>query len=63
MDEPMILRTGSKLRDVCNHIHRDFVTKFRYAQIRGPSAKFDGQMLRDLDRPIADKDVVEVHTR
>lgn len=61
LEEPMILQEGATLRDVCKHVHRDYVKKFKYARLWGPSAKFDGQMVRSLDRHVRDGDVVELH--
>ncbi len=62
MDIPLVLTTGATLKSVCEHIHRDFVKKFRFARVWGKSAKFPGQQLRSLDFKLADGDVVEVHT-
>ena len=62
MKEPMIMKKGITIRDFCKKLHKDFVSKFKFAKIWGPSAKFDGQVLH-LNHKIKDKDVVEVHTR
>ncbi len=62
LEEPLILRRGVTLRSVCEHIHRDFVKKFRYARLWGPGAKFPGQVLSNLDKPMLDGDIVEIHT-
>jgi len=61
LDVPMILRSPVTLRSVCEHIHRDFVRKFRYARLWGKSAKFPGQQFRQLDKAIHDGDIVELH--
>jgi len=61
MEEPMIMREGCTVRDVCNKLHRDFVEKFRYARLWGPSAKFEGQQIRKLSRELQDGDVLEMH--
>jgi ribosome-interacting GTPase 1 len=63
MGEPMIMKSGSNLRDVCEKLHRDFVSKFTFARIWGKSAKFDGQGIRSLDHQLKDEDIVEIHTR
>lgn len=63
LDEPMILTKPATLRAVCEHIHRDFTKKFKYARIWGPSAKFEGQTFRNLDKELSDTDVVEIHIR
>jgi hypothetical protein len=41
--DPLIIRTGSTVRDVCDTMHRDIKRKFRYARIWGESAVFPGQ--------------------
>ena len=43
--EPLIVKDTSTVRDVCAKLHRDFVRKFRYARVKGPSAKFDWQRI------------------
>jgi hypothetical protein len=62
LDVPLVLKTGATLRSVCEHIHRDFVKKFRFARVWGKNAKFPGQQIRDLKRPIDDADIIEIHT-
>jgi len=59
---PLIMNKDCKIRDVCSKLHRDFITKFKYARVWGNSAKFDGQMLR-LEHKLLDGDVVELHLR
>ncbi len=58
--EPLIMHSNSTIRDVCNKLHKDFVTKFRFARIWGKSAKFPGQK-QGLDHKVADGDVIEIH--
>jgi len=55
--EPMILRRGETVEDVCRRLHRDFTDKFRYAQIWGKSAKYPGQKV-GLDHQLEDGDVL-----
>jgi hypothetical protein len=43
LDEPLIIRTGSSVEDVCRKLHRDFVDRFRYAKVWGNSVKHPGQ--------------------
>jgi small GTP-binding protein len=59
MDEPMVIRKGSSIGDVCDSIHRNFRPNFRYANIWGRSAKFPGQMV-GLDHIVADGDVISI---
>ena len=61
LEEPMIVRKGITLKGICERIHRDLVKKFRYARIWGKSVKFDGQIIKKLDKELMDGDVVEVH--
>jgi len=63
MDEPMILREGDTLGILCEKLHRDFLDKFRYARLWGPSAKFDGQLKKNKTHVLADQDVIEIHLR
>ncbi len=59
MKEPLIVKEGCTVRDICNKIHRDFVSKFRFARIWG-STKFPGQK-QSLDYTLHDKDIVQLH--
>ena len=60
MDEPMIMFRSATLRSVCEKLHRDFVTKFRFARIWGSSVKFPGQKVLRLDHQLRDGDVIEL---
>ncbi|MBN1544799.1 GTP-binding protein [Candidatus Woesearchaeota archaeon] len=62
MEVPLIMRRGSTIKDMCNKLHKDFVTKFRFARVWGPSAKFPGQLLM-LNHIIRDGDVVQIHLK
>jgi len=63
LEEPMILTKPVTIRTVCQHIHRDFVKKFKYARVWGKSTKFPGQEFRNLDKQLTDEDIVEIHLR
>ena len=52
---------GATIKDVCEKLHRDFVSKFRFARVWG-SSKFPGQKL-GLDYVLRDKDVLEIHLK
>lgn len=43
LEEPLIIRSGSSVEDVCRKLHRDFVDRFRYARVWGHSVKHPGQ--------------------
>ena len=62
MVEPLIVKDTSTVRDVCAKLHRDFVRKFRYARVKGPSAKFDWQRV-GLDHPLSDGDILTIVLR
>jgi len=62
MKVPLIIKRGSKVVDVCNKLHKDFVVKFKFCRIWGKSSKFPGQKLM-LEHTLADKDVLEIHLR
>lgn len=60
MNDPVILRRGSTVRDVAEGVHKDLGRRVKFAQVWG-SGKFDGQRVpRDYEP--GDRDVVEVHT-
>ncbi len=61
MEVPLIMRKGNTLRDVCVKLHKDFVSKFRFARVWGRSARFPGMVLRKLEHTVQDNDIVEVH--
>lgn len=62
MDVPLIVRSESSVSDVCNRLHKDFVSKFKFAKVWGSSAKFDGQVLHGT-HVLKDRDVLEIHLR
>ena len=59
MEEPLIVKDDSTVENICVKLHRDFVRKFRFARIRGPSAKFDDQRV-GLDHQLKDGDVLTI---
>ncbi|HLC96109.1 MAG TPA: GTPase [Candidatus Nanoarchaeia archaeon] len=63
MEEPLIMQQGCTIRAVCLKLHKDFVSKFKFVRIWGPSAKFEGQVLRNLDKQLQDKDILELHIK
>lgn len=62
MGKPLIIRKGSKVRDVAGRIHKDFFQNLEYARIWGPSAGFDGQKVGG-GRVLKDRDIVELHMK
>lgn len=63
MGEPLILQDGATLKTMCQKLHKDFVSKFKFARVWGPSAKFAGQKLMKKTHKLKDTDVVELHIR
>ncbi len=61
MEEPLIMKEGNTLKDLCLKLHKDFVEKFKFARIWGKSVKFDGQKVLKLDHELKDRDVIELH--
>ncbi len=59
MEEPLIMRDGCDIGDVCDRLHKDFKRKFRYARVWGDSAKHAGQRV-GLDHCLADGDLLTV---
>lgn len=60
MSIPLIMKDGSTLRDICIKLHRDFVSKFKFAKIWGRSVKYEGMVLRNLEHAVQDGDIVEI---
>ncbi len=63
MNVPLIMKKGCTLRDVCVKLHKDFVSKFRFARIWGKSVKFDAMVVRNLELKLQDNDIVELHLK
>lgn len=62
MKEPLIIKNGSNVVDVCNKLHRRMKDDLRYAQIWGKSVKFGGQKVGGTHR-LMDEDVITLVTR
>lgn len=60
--EPLVVKRGSTVGDVCDVLHRDFREKFRYALVTGRSAKFKEQTV-GLEHELADEDVLTIVVR
>jgi len=58
-DEPLIIRKGSSVKDVCSKLHRDFVKNFRHAKVWGSSVKFEGQKV-GFEHVLNDEDVLRI---
>jgi len=62
MKEPLIVKNGSKVLDICNKLHRRMKEDLRYAQIWGKSVKFGGQKVGITHR-LMDEDVITLITK
>jgi small GTP-binding protein len=62
LEEPLIIREPATVEAVCTKLHRDFVEKFRYAKVWGPSVKHDAQRV-GLSHRLIDGDILTVVTR
>ena len=57
---PFTMRRGDTVLDVALRVHPDLARTFRFARIWG-SGQFSGQQV-GADHPVADTDVVELHS-
>jgi len=60
MNEPMVIRRGWTVGDVCRKLHRDMYENFRYARVNGTSVKFRGQRV-GLDHVLQDEDILTIY--
>lgn len=63
LTDPVILKKGSTIKSVGEKLHHDFIKKVKFVKVWGKSAKFDGQVFRNLDHVMADKDIIEFFLR
>ena len=59
MDKPFTLRTGGTIEDLCNQIHKDYATRFKFARVWGEGVH-DGTVVK-IDYVVHDGDVVELN--
>lgn len=62
LKEPLIMKAGATVDQVCDRIHREMRRRFRYANVWGKSARFPGQTV-GLDHTLQDEDVLTLVTR
>ena len=62
MDKPLVVKAGNNVGNVCTAIHKDMLLKFKYAKVKGKSAKFDWQRV-GLEHVVVDKDIIEIYAR
>lgn len=61
-ERALVLKKGATIKDVCEHLHEDFLKFFAFAKVKGPSAKYDWERV-GLDHELKDGDIVEIHIR
>jgi len=61
-EEPMVVRGGATIADICDKVHRGMKDEFRYALVWGKSVKFGGQRVGMTHR-LMDEDVLTIVTR
>jgi len=57
--EPLIIRKGNSVLDVCNKLHRKLKRDFRYGLVWGKSVKFAGQRV-GRNHVLRDEDVLTI---
>lgn len=62
MREPLLVKSGSTVGDVCEMIHRDLRQRFRYALVWGPSSRFPGQTVGQ-EHVVEDGDILTIVSR
>ena len=59
LTDPIILKTGSTVKNAAEDVHKDFEAKLKFAVVWG-SGKFDGQRVSQ-DHVLKDNDIIELH--
>ena len=59
---PLALKKNSTVRELAEHVHKDFIKKFKFARIWGKSVKFNSQRV-GIDHILEDDDIVELHVK
>jgi hypothetical protein len=60
LSQPIVMKKGSVIKDICERIHKEIPERFEFAKIWGKSAKFPGQKV-GISHKVEDKDIVELH--
>lgn len=58
-EDPLIMRKGNTIGDVCDKLHRSMRRKFRYGMVWGKSVKFGGQRV-GIVHQLQDEDVLTI---
>lgn len=62
LEEPLIVRSGINVAEVCEKLHRDLKKEFKYALVWGKSARYSGQRV-GLEHILHDGDIVQIVKR
>ena len=60
-EDPLIMKKGCTVGEVCDNIHREMRQNFKYAYVWGTSAKHSPQRV-GLSHLLEDEDVVQILT-
>jgi hypothetical protein len=58
---PVALKRNANIKDLCNILHNDFISKFKFAKVWG-STKYAGQQVSQ-DYILKDRDIVEIYVK
>ncbi|MGC8645678.1 MAG: OBG GTPase family GTP-binding protein [Thermoplasmata archaeon] len=61
-DEPLVVREGSSIEDVCLSLHSDFVEKFKFATVVGPSVRYPNQRV-GLEHIVEEGDRISIYIK
>ncbi|KAK7064578.1 P-loop containing nucleoside triphosphate hydrolase protein [Favolaschia claudopus] len=64
LSDPICLRKGATIEDVCNGVHRSLAQNYRYGLVWGRSSKFNPHAQKvSLAHQVQDEDVVSIFTK
>ena len=58
-EEPLIIRKGADIGNVCDKLHKYFRAEFRFARVWGTSAKHPGQKV-SINHRLENEDVLTI---
>jgi len=62
LKEPLIMKSGSTIKTLCETLHKDILENFKYAQVWGKAVKFPGQIV-GLDYVLNNNDIVTIQVK
>jgi len=57
--EPLIVKEGTTIKDICLRIHKELLKKFKYALVTGKSVRYPNQRV-GLDHKVMNQDIVTI---